>query len=200
MISWFLFVKPKIEGNPVQQIVNLSFKKDQLIRESFSVHVNLNNVTLGFCDENKVNIIHVNKIVIEANQSSWYWVESPFQESDQNYLIIQNNINFEIKEVKANYSWDKFIKNQYNKLFIEFHNFETESIIFIIPVGKCKLLKSHRYSNWKVETIIDNFRPKFNIGIQSLNYDWEIKETINEIDWNSLLWVTISNKWHFNIK
>ena len=102
-------------------------------------------MTLGFCDENIVNIIHVNKIVIEANQSSWYWVESPFQESDQNYLIIQNNINFEIKEVKANYSWDKFIKNQYNKLFKEFHNFDTESIIFIIPVGKCKLLKSHRY-------------------------------------------------------
>ena len=195
-----LFNESKSEENHLKQINNLIVEEGYSKDESWKVFLNLSDITIGFWGEGKVNIVHVDKVIIKANHSGWMWVESNFFGISQNFLVIQNrNITFELKGIKTNFKWDQDLNKQYNELYKEFYNSITWNILFIIPIGSAKLLKYKEIIGYKIETIIDNYRPKYHIIWKEPNFLIELEETINEIDSKSLLRVSVEDKMSFSI-
>ena len=74
----------------IKQIRNISIREGRADLKEWEIYIDLNDVLIGLWDDNKVNVVHVNKVIIDSSHSQWVWVNNIWWDNSQNFLIIQN--------------------------------------------------------------------------------------------------------------
>ena len=56
---------------------------------------------------------------------------------------------------------NKSTLNQYQKILKDYENLFKVDMAFLIPINQAKLVTYRKTYNYQIETVIDNYRPKY---------------------------------------